>query len=130
MNDLELSLSEVEIPYLIKTRNVNELIHAANQLSLVLLGDSLADGIEENRESKLRLKMMQKKHKRTRIIIDSNGKSKRQKLNTLAEDYFKWYTFLNEPKNGLPISNDQMIITQEWLKIAYLIRKDRKYLLN
>ena len=70
------------------------------------------------------------KYKRTWITIESNGKSKRKKLNTLAEDYFKWYTFLNEPKNGLPISNDQMIITQEWLKIAYLIRKDRKYLLN
>lgn len=130
LNDPELSLSEVEIPYLVKTRNVNELIHAVNQLSMVFLGDSLADGIEENPECKLRLKMIQKKYKRTRIIIESNGKSKRQKLNTLAEDYFKWYTFLNEPKNGLPISNDQMIITQEWLKIAYLIRKDKKYLID
>jgi hypothetical protein len=128
LDDIELRLRKVEIPYYIKTRNAQSMIRSVNGLSVILLGDSLHTGVGSDPVKKEMLKAVQKEYKVKLITIGENGKTDRFKLNSLAEDYFQWHNYLNDPKNGLLLSNERLEITAEWLLIASLIKKEDKYL--
>ena len=128
VDDPELRLRKVEIPYYIKTRKAQNVIRCVNRMSVILLGDSLHTGVGSDPERKKMLKTIQKEYKVKMLTINETGKTERFKINTLAEDYFKWHNYLNDPKNGLLLSNEQLEVTAEWLKIAWLIKRDDKYL--
>ena len=128
INDYELLYRRIQIPYFKKKRDGQSMIQSVNEFSVVLLGDSIASGLANNAERRRMLKNVRKNYNRIRIL--PKRKMGHKEFNSIAEDFYAWNTFLNDPKNGILLTSSEVKMTQEWLKIAYRIDKNKKFLVH
>jgi len=128
INDYELLYRRIQIPYFKKKRDGHNMIQSVNEFSLVLLGDSVASRLANNAERRRMLKHVKKNYKR--IQLSPKQKMRHKEINSIAEDFYTWNAFLNDPRNGILLTSSEVEMTQEWLKIAYRIDKNKKFLVH